>query len=189
MRNLELRPLIFLLIGKKKGYLKSGIDDGASYDIFNPEKQQLTLRAFGQQETTRQILTLIFGVMPIPAINGQQKTWGDSHTFGIPSYVDGERQEAALYFADWINSHAVTWAKAGHVPAKKTVTESEEYLNLPYRSDYAKVVDQVVYYPSNEKLWSANDIAAKLINTAFIGDMTSQEALDLAKEEIEAIME
>lgn len=69
------------------------------------------------------------------------------------------------------------------------MTESEEYLNLPYRSDYAKVVDQVVYYPSNEKLWSANDIAAKLINTAFIGDMTSQEALDMAKEEIEAIME
>jgi multiple sugar transport system substrate-binding protein len=184
-----VEALDILIDWKEKGYLKSGIDDGASYDIFKSGKAAINFTgvwATGNYETNPD---LDFGVMPIPAINGQQKTWGDSHTFAIPSYVDGERQEAALYFADWINSHAVTWAKAGHVPAKKTVTESEEYLNLPYRSDYAKVVDQVVYYPSNEKLWSANDIAAKLINTAFIGDITSQEALDLAKEEIEAIME
>ncbi len=184
-----IKAIDILIDWNEKGYLKNGIDDGASYDLFKSGKAAINFTGVWATGNYESNPDLDFGVMPIPAINGDQKTWGDSHTFGIPAYIEDGRKEAALLFADWINSNAVTWAKAGHVPAKTTVTESEEYKALPYRSDYADVVDMVVYYPSNEKLWSANDVAAKLVNTAFIGDISPSEALEMAKEEIEALMD
>lgn len=173
----------------EKGYLKNGIDDGSSYDIFKSGKAAINFTgvwATGNYETNE---ALNFGVMPVPAINGSKKTWGDSHTFALPTYIDGERKEAALAFADWINEHAVTWAKAGHVPVKEAVVQSEDYMAMPYRSDYKNVINDVVYYPSFEMLGSANDIASIKVNEAFLGKYSVQEALDKAAEEINALVQ
>ncbi len=172
-----------------KGYLKNGIDDGASYDIFKSGKAAINFTgvwATGNYETSD---TLDFGVMPIPAINGSKKTWGDSHTMAIPTYIDDAKKEAALAFADWVDEHAVTWARAGHVPVKKSVVTSDEYLALPYRSDYMDVINDVVYYPSFEMLGSANDIASVKVNEAFLGKYSVQEALDKAADEINSLVQ
>ncbi|NDL66958.1 extracellular solute-binding protein [Anaerotalea alkaliphila] len=171
-----------------EGYLKKGIDDASSYDIFKSGKAALNFTgvwATGNYETNPD---LNFGVMPIPAIAGEQKTWGDSHTFAIPTYIDGNRKEAALAFVDWANENAVTWAKAGHVPVKKTVLASEEYLAMPYRSDYMEVLNQVEYYPVTDMLGAANDLAMIKINESFLGKYAAKEALDKAKEEIDNLL-
>lgn len=172
----------------EKGYLKNGIDDGGSYDIFKSGMAAINFTgvwATGNYETNPD---LNFGVKSIPAINGEQKTWGDSHTFAIPSYTDEKRQEAALAFADWANDNGVMWAEAGHMPAKKSVLESAEYQALPYRSDYADAIDLAVYFPSSPVLGPANTAASLKINEAFIGTYSSKEALDLAKKEIDALI-
>lgn len=180
--------LNILIDWKDKGYLKPGIEDGASYDLFKSGKAAINFTgvwATGNYETNSD---LKFGVIPVPAINGKQIAWGDSHTFAFPSYISEERKEAALAFADYINEHAVTWAKAGHVPVKKSVLNSDEYKAMPYRGDYAEVINFVKYYPTEKQIWPMNDIAQIKINQAFVGDLDSQEALNQAKAEIDDLI-
>ena len=74
------------------------------------------------------------------------------------------------------------------MPAKKSVIESEEYLAMPYRSDYADAIDLAVYFPSSPILGPANTAASLKINEAFLGTYPSQEALDIAKDEIDALI-
>ncbi|MEM1483569.1 extracellular solute-binding protein [Oscillospiraceae bacterium PP1C4] len=183
-----VKALDILVDWNKKGYLKNGIEDGASYDIFKSGAAAINFTgvwATGNYETKKE---LNFGVMPIPTINGVQKTWGDSHTMTIPSYVSEERQIAALHFADWVCDHGIIWAQAGHVPSKKSVTESEEFKKLPYRSDYAEVINMVEYYPHNEHLGATIDLASLKVSECFNGEYDSQKALDLAKKEIDSLL-
>lgn len=172
----------------EKGYIKNGIEDGTSYDIFKSGLAAIQFTGVWATGNYESAENLNFGVMPIPAINGTRKTWGDSHTMAVPKYISEERQIAAVQFADWINDHAITWAQAGHVPAKKAVLESQEYKDMPYRSDYASVINDVVYYPFNEKLYSCVDIASTKISQGFRGEMSDQEALDQAQKEMEKIL-
>ncbi|MEG0753698.1 MAG: extracellular solute-binding protein, partial [Angelakisella sp.] len=183
-----VKALDLLKSWNKKGYIKNGIEDGTSYDLFKSGVAAIQFTgvwATGNYETAQ---NLKFGVMPIPAIVGQQKTWGDSHTIAVPNYISAEKQVAAVKFADWINDHAITWAKAGHVPAKKSVMASAEYKAMPYRSGYADVINQVVYYPANEKLGACTDLAAAKVSQAFSNDIDSKKALDEVKAEIDAVL-
>lgn len=183
-----VQALEILIDWNEQGYLKNGIDDGSSYDIFKSGDAAINwtgVWATGNYEGNED---LNFGVMPIPGIVGEQKTWGDSHTFAIPNYIDENRKVAAMAFADWVNENAVTWAKAGHVPVKPSVLESDAYLELPYRSDYKEVLDLVEYYPESPLLWSANDMASIKVNEGFLGKYSAKEALDLAKKEIDQLI-
>ena len=170
----------------EKNYIKSGIEDATTYDLFKTGKAALNLTGVWSTGNYETAADLNFGVMPIPPIMGEKKTWGDSHTIGIPAYASDERKVAALKFADFVTDHSITWAKAGHVPSKPAVTESEEFKALPYRSNYTDVINDVVYYPACEQLSACNSIACTKISESFNGDSTAQEAMDAAAEEINA---
>ncbi len=82
---------------------------------------------------------LNFGAAPLPAFMGQSAAWAGSHTLAIPvqKNQDPAKVEAAVTFIDWMTSHGEMWAKAGHIPTRKSVAEKDDMKALPYRSDYA----------------------------------------------------
>ncbi|MFD0693303.1 ABC transporter substrate-binding protein [Paenibacillus sp. GCM10027628] len=124
--------------------------------------------ATGTWETTKD---LDFGAMAIPNIFGNTKTWGDSHTIILPvtAKEDPKKREAALTFANYVaEKGGQIWAKAGHIPANKTVLDTPEYKGLKYRSDYASVAGDVVFPKVSDKTWPKNDILKKYLDEIWL---------------------
>lgn len=95
-----------------------------------------------------------YGIMHMPQFYDRQITWGDSHTFVIPSQKDPAKYEAAVEFAYWCSQNSFPWAQAGHIPANMKVSESEEFKSLPHRSEYVSAKEEVVFYPQNPNIIS-----------------------------------
>ncbi|WP_320128973.1 ABC transporter substrate-binding protein [uncultured Sphaerochaeta sp.] len=89
--------------------------------------------------TLEQQKGLNFGAAPLPAIMGGQAAWAGSHTFAIPTQKnqDPQKVKAAVTFIEWMTSHGELWAKAGHIPTRKSVAAKDSFKALPYRADYA----------------------------------------------------
>ncbi len=66
--------------------------------------------------------------------------FGDSHFFAMSKSVKAiEKKAAIVEFAKWFTNNvntAITWAKAGHVTASKTIGASDEYKNDAFISNF-----------------------------------------------------
>ncbi|MFU0799041.1 MAG: Multiple sugar transport system substrate-binding protein [Xylanivirga thermophila] len=131
-----------------------------------------------------------FGVRPIPQFFDKPADWGDSHTLILcqKSKMDVTRAESAVKFMNFIADSGMTWSNAGHVPAKETVIESEEFKKLPYRNDYVKVANTVVYPTHSTKNWPIKDVIIRNLDTIWTNNAAPQEAIDKMIKEIEEII-
>ncbi|PUU86750.1 MAG: Sugar transporter sugar binding protein, partial [Halanaerobium sp.] len=133
---------------------------------------------------------LDFGVIPMPKIFEDRSVWGDSHTLVIPyaRNVNEEKQKAALTFAKWATDHGELWAKAGHIPSKTTVTEKEEFQNMPYRMDYVKAADYVRFDSAGSYTWSIRTEITTALSKVWNDEITAEEAVDQAVKGIERLL-
>ena len=135
---------------------------------------------------------LEFGAMPIPQIYNQPATWGDSHTIILPvtKKEDQAKREAAMTFANWMADNGQVWAKAGHIPAKPSVLDKQEYKDLPYRSDYAAVADTVKFNKPSTKNWQVRDMAMfKFLNEIWANKMPAEQAVKEMQAEIQKVLD
>lgn len=97
---------------------------------------------------------LKFAAVKFPALFGKNASWAGSHTFAVPAQrvVDEKRVLAAVKFIDWMTAHGYLWAKAGHVPTRKTAVEAPEFKSLPYRSGYADA-SKYTFPPPDTPKW------------------------------------
>ena len=122
---------------------------------------------------------LEFGVTRLPTIPGSKPyTWAGSHTWVIPKKPkdDPAKIAAAAKFIEWFAKNAAEWAKAGHLPVLKSVLNSEAFLGLPMRKDYANVAEYLVSSP-NVKGWL--EVMQKMFEigeAVILGKMTPDEA-------------
>ena len=159
-----------------------------SYDIFKTGKAAVTFTgvwATGNFETEP---TLDFTAAPFPQLFDQPAAWGDSHTIVVPVQSDKNKQLAAVKFADWLASNGHLWAKAGHVPVKPTVLESEEFKALPYRADYADVMDVVKYAPYSDKIGALRDTVLESLVEINYGIVSIEEGLAKAQKNADSIL-
>lgn len=176
--------------------IKSWIDQGLalpdigdnSYDIFKSSGAAITFTgvwATGNFETEE---SLEFGAASFPTLFSQDAAWGDSHTLIVPKQDNKEKQIAAVKFADWLAENGHMWAKAGHVPVKPAVLESQQYLDLPYRSQYASVMDIVAYAPSSPQLGAVKDAILESLVEVNYGLKSVEEALSAAQSKADELV-
>ncbi|WP_455661724.1 ABC transporter substrate-binding protein [Pradoshia sp.] len=169
-----------------EGLIQADVGDN-SYDIFKTQDAAVTFSgvwATGNFETED---SLDFAAVPFPQLFDQPGAWGDSHTIVVPKQKDKEKQVAAVKFADWLAENGQMWAKAGHVPVKPSVIESEEYKEMPYRSDYAKVMDDVNYMPENDQLTAINDAILESLVKINYGQSSVDKGLKEAQKKVEEL--
>lgn len=158
-----------------------------SYDIFKTQDATITFSgvwATGNFETEK---SLDFAAVPFPQLFDQPGAWGDSHTIVVPKQESKEKQVAAVKFADWLAENGHMWAKAGHVPSKPSVIESEEYQKMPYRADYAKVMEDVNYMPENDQLTAINDAILESLVKINYGQISVDKGLKEAQQKVEEL--
>ncbi|SDF13604.1 carbohydrate ABC transporter substrate-binding protein, CUT1 family [Fontibacillus panacisegetis] len=176
--------------------IKSWIDKGLalpdigdnSYDIFKTSKAAVTFTGVWSTGNFESEKSLDFAAVPFPQLYAQPAAWGDSHTLIVPKQDNKEKQVAAVKFADWLADNAAMWAKAGHVPSKPAVLESEEYKALPYRASYAAVMDIVKYMPDSTKLSAVNDAVLESLVEVNYGIKSVEEGLAAAQKNADKLM-
>ncbi|WP_337018375.1 extracellular solute-binding protein [Oceanobacillus massiliensis] len=133
---------------------------------------------------------LDFSAMPAPNIFGQDSAFGNSHTFVIPTNQDAdpEVQKGAIEFMDYATDKGVNWAEAGHIPAKTSIVESEEYAELPYRSDYAEVANYVNFPDQTIHARGIQDILIRNLDLIWTDEASPEEAFDLIENEVKALI-
>jgi multiple sugar transport system substrate-binding protein len=141
----------------------------------------------GTWETTKDF---DFGAMPIPAVFGNSKTWGDSHTIILPITKDNDpiKRQAALKFAKYVSENGQIWAKAGHIPANKSILDNAEFKAMKYRSDYVTVAGDVVFPKQSDKTWSKNTILIKYLDEIWLNKTAPDAAFKKIDNELKTLL-
>ena len=169
--------------------IKSWIDEGLalpdigdnSYDIFKTSKAAVTFTGVWATGNFESEASLDFAAVPFPQLFSQPAAWGDSHTIIVPKQDNQEKKVAAVKFANWLADNGAMWAKAGHVPSKPSVQETEEYKALPYSAGYAAVMNDVKYMPDSPKLGAVNDAVLESLVQINFGNVSVEQGLKEAQ--------
>lgn len=131
-----------------------------------------------------------FGVTLLPQVFDKPAAWGDSHNivFPIQKIPDEKKLEASFIFADWISAHSLEWAKAGHLPIRKSVQESQEFKSMKYRSDYVETANFVAYPPSVIGWSEIQDVLMDMTQKMQVGNEAPDVALKNASDKINEIL-
>lgn len=165
-------------------------DEGES--LFQNSKSGYHINGVWAMAVYPTVKELEFGVTNLPSISTGIKpfTWADSHTIVFPKSPQStpEKLKAGLSFATWFIQHTYEWAKAGHLPPLRSVQNSKEFVNLPYRKDYVHVAELVVYAPSvigwtqlRQEMW---EIGQKVV----LGDLSPMDAAKLLRQKVQEIV-
>lgn len=127
-----------------------------------------------------------------PKFGPNPGVWVDSHTFGLPVQKkrDEEKIKAGLQFIEWMVTHPLRWVRAGHVPANRKATFSEEFrTECPHPYNASLQHAALAYLPRTVHL---REIWARLgaaFQSATLGELTAEEALKKAATEIDKFLD
>ncbi|NLM38875.1 MAG: ABC transporter substrate-binding protein [Firmicutes bacterium] len=130
---------------------------------------------------------LNWAVAPVPVLGEKQVVWGDAHLMCIPKQSP-ETTEAAITLAKWLSDNSLEWAKAGQVPVRNSIVESEEFAALTEQYEFAKQLPYVQFLPQTERLAEIESVLLEYMDAAYLGDMDPEEALEYAAEEVDDIL-
>jgi len=122
---------------------------------------------------------LNFGTAPIPLFGDKPATWAGSHNFVLPKQKnpDPEKQKAAMKFIKYVIDNSIQWAKAGQIPAKNSVRESEEFKELEHQANIAEQVPYLVFPPASPTYIEVWVPAEEGVNLALLAKKTPEQAL------------
>jgi multiple sugar transport system substrate-binding protein len=132
-----------------------------------------------------------WGAMELPVFFEKPCTYADSHSFAIPANkgkeMSAEKRAAVLSVISWIDKHSLFWATAGHIPAYKPVTESEEYKKMEPNATYSPLTANMIFDPKSPLAGIAGPIF-DVMSTYFVptqnGEMDPAEAVAKIKDEL-----
>lgn len=87
---------------------------------------------------------------PIPQIGSQYAVTAGAHTLALgASSEDAAKTAAAACLISFISENSLEWAQgAGHIPARNSVRESEEFRAVEPQASYAVMADSAVFLPA-----------------------------------------
>jgi multiple sugar transport system substrate-binding protein len=169
------------------GYILAGIDDHQA--LFQSGKAGILFGgtwATGAFESTE---GLNFGAQTFPQLFDNDSCWADSHTLIIPfskSRTEEETLAAVEFILATSSKGGATWAKSGQIPSNLAVLDSEEYLSLPYRSDYKSALQKSVMPTQNANFYAMKAGMIDSLNALWTGQEDAATAIDNLNAELES---
>jgi multiple sugar transport system substrate-binding protein len=131
-------------------------------------------------------------VADFPTLFAEGATWADSHMWAIPASVkanDPETYAAALKVLAFINDHNIDWARTGHMAVRSSVLDSEDYANLPHRSEYAGTAEIARDTPPSERYGAIQDVLNRELQAIWLTGKSVDEALADAEAEVQDLLD
>ncbi len=159
------------------------IQQDGEVTLFRQGKAAMHINGIWMINAFKEQKGLNFDVAPLPTFGDKPATWAGSHNFVLPRQkeTDPKRIEAAITFIKYVADHSIEWAKAGQIPAKNSVRESEDFKQLEYQSRFADVNTLVFPKPSPTyvDVWVP---AEESLNKVLLGKEDAGKALKQAAE-------
>ncbi len=140
-----------------------------------------------------------WGFAYVPQFYDRRVTWANSHNLVIPKQPEGVSDEVLVKAAEaikWINENSDLWGiYGGHIPAYKPALESQELRNSDtWQLSLSKFADMAnngwIHYPIDHPKGSQLESAIQVqIQRAYNGEISPEEALRLAEEEANQILQ
>ena len=133
------RAMKYLIDLVNNGYNPKETDYDSAMNIFKLGNAAFYINGVWATGVLEEQEGLNFAASRIPRFFEQEASWAGSHTLAIPTQktMGPKKVQGAVAFIDWATKHGELWAKAGHIPTRKSVYEKEEFKALPYRAGYA----------------------------------------------------
>jgi multiple sugar transport system substrate-binding protein len=131
-------------------------------------------------------------VADFPTLFETGATWADSHMWAVPASLkanDPEKYAAALKVLAFINDHNVDWARTGHMAVRKSVIESDEYVNLPHRAEYAGTAAIARDTPPSERYGGIQDVLNRELQAVWLTGKPVDDALADAEIEVQDLLD
>ncbi|MFC4601811.1 ABC transporter substrate-binding protein [Cohnella hongkongensis] len=168
----------------------SDINDKTPWDTFHSGKSATWFGGVWEAGWHLGEAGLNVGITSIPPFFGSESHWSGSHTLVIPDYVTDEKKVAAMKFMKYFTMEGgKIWAQAGHVPAGKAVTASEEYLNLPYREEFIQSQKTVKYAPKTDRYNAIDTVVKETLQGIIFKTISVEEGLSGMEKEINEIVQ
>jgi multiple sugar transport system substrate-binding protein len=176
----------------KDGYSPKDVAQDAEYVAFQNGKNALHWNGIWQINAFKEIDDLDWGVAPVPQIGDEKGVWSGSHNFVIMNQqpLDDNKVQASKVFINWISQQSIEWAKAGQIPARNSVRESQEFLSLEEQSTLAQQVDYVHFVPPEPGIADVQvGSFDQAINEAVLLRKEPKAALDDAAQKADQLLE
>lgn len=172
------------------GYTPSEVDYDSALSLFKIGEGAFYINGVWATGTLEQANDIDLGVMPLPAMLDQKAAWSNSHTFAIPATknVDKAKVEAAVKFMMWATENGDMWAKAGHIPTRKSVYDKDEFKALPFRSDYSNASSFALDTPRTAAWSQVYNAINENVQLAIRKNIDPKEAMADLEEEINNII-
>ncbi len=127
----------------------AGLDYDGAVNAFKLGKAGMHINGVWATGAFEKQAGLNFTAVPLPPMFGKSAAWAGSHTLAIPiqKEMTQEKLEASMTFILWMTEHGEMWAKAGHIPTRKSVYSKPEFTSLPHRKDYAPAAAAAIAPP------------------------------------------
>ncbi len=130
-------------------------------------------------------------VASFPTLFDTGATWADSHMWAIPASLKSDEAQymAALKVLAFINDHNIDWARTGHMAVRRSVLESDEYANLPHRSEYAATASIARDTPPSERYGAIQDVLNRELQAIWLTGKPVGDALADAEAEVQDLLD
>ena len=174
----------------KEGYSPKNVANDADYVSFKNQKNSFHWDGIWQTQDLAKT-NLNWTVAPLPQIGDQKAAWAGSHNLVLmrQQRPDDNKLQAGRVFIDWISEHSIDWAKAGQVPARNSVRESEEFQALEHQSTLAEQIDDVRFPPAVPGIGDAQLEMEQAVNRAVLMKQSPKESLDQAARRADNLLE
>lgn len=177
----------------KDGYAPEYTDYPSAVALFTSGESAMMINGVWEVPTMadleKQGKLFNWGAIELPVFFNHACTYADSHSFAIPNNVgktaSPEKHAAVLEVIKWMSEHSLFWATAGHIPANKAVTETDEYKAMQPQASYAKLTANQVFDPKSPNAGVASplfDIAGNAFTAALNNEVDAQTAVEEMKQ-------
>ena len=182
--------LDFLKAGVNEGINPGELDYDAAMNMFKLGEVAFYFNGVWATGALEQVEGLNFAAAPLPAFLGDGSCWAGSHTLAIPvqKNQDPQKVAAAVTFIDWMTSHGELWAKAGHIPTRKSVVEKDAFKELPYRADYADAAAYALETPRTPAWDEIYNTCSDMLEAAVTRNLDTYETLAAMEKKVNEII-
>ena len=175
-----------------EGYSPKDVAQDAEYTAFTNGDNAFMWNGIWNIHPLNDVKGLEWGAAPLPRIGSEKGAWASSHNFVIMNKrgQDPNKVAASKVFINWISQRSAEWAKAGQVPARNSVRNSQEFQSLKWQPVFAEEISYVYFTPPVPGI--ADVYTGSLdpaINEAVLLEKEPEAALDEAASKANQLLE
>jgi multiple sugar transport system substrate-binding protein len=130
-------------------------------------------------------------VMPYPQLYpGRDATFIDGHAWVMPKKERTPQQRDAIFrLLKFLADNDYEWSRTGHLPAFKSIIDSERFNALPHRSEIARLASTGMPLPSTvQRQFPVQDIIGEEMAAAITGHKSVDAALADAEHRVNDLL-